>query len=69
MQKIMNQAQRAGAALVRNTDHAAELITSEYTAPSIDIQLFRAAWLARRISLPSQTARAVLSIYFGEQAR
>jgi hypothetical protein len=69
MQKIMNQAQRAGAALVRNTDHAAELITSEYTAPAIDIQLFRAAWLARRVPLSPQIALFVASLHFGESAR
>jgi hypothetical protein len=69
MAATKNPAQRAGAGRVRNTDHVAELITSEYTAPSIDIQLFRAAWLARRVPLSPQIALFVASLHFGESAR
>jgi hypothetical protein len=61
-----NQAQRAGAGLVRNADHAGELIGSEHTLSAPDLQRFRAAWLARRAPLSPQTARAVISVYFGD---
>jgi hypothetical protein len=68
MAAMKNPAQRAGAGRAQEY-FAVAANGPEHKPAHIDIQLLRAAWLARRISLPSQTARAVLSIYFGERAQ
>jgi hypothetical protein len=56
----------AGADRARNANLAGWRNDPEHTSPPIDIQRLRAAWLMRRVPLSPQSARAVLSLYFGE---
>lgn len=67
MADTKNPAQRAGAGRVRNADHAAELIGSEYISPSFDIQRLRAQFLARRHHLTPAIAAAVVVLAFETQ--
>jgi hypothetical protein len=69
MTATKNPVALAGADRARNTDLAGWQIGPEHTPTAPDLQLFRAAWLMRRVPLSPQTARAVLSLYFGESAR
>jgi hypothetical protein len=69
MAATKNPVALAGVDRARNADHVGLLITSEYTAPSIDIQRLRAAWLVRRVPLSPQTALFVASLHFGEAVR
>lgn len=66
MTATKNPVALAGADRARQTDLAGWQIGYEHNPPPIDIQLLRAAWLTRRAPLSPQTARAVISVYFGE---
>jgi hypothetical protein len=65
MANAKEPAQRADAG--RTQDYIAVAANGpEHSASDDSLQALRATWLARRVLLSPQTARAVISVYFGE---
>lgn len=68
MAATKNPVALAGCDRARNTDLAGWKIGPEHNPSAPDPQLFRAAWLMRRVPLSPQTALFVASLHFGESA-